>query len=649
MLEKVEGRFLLKDQCREYIDRGDALEDWSYLDYFLGTYDGKILKDRVSSCGRPANMRVPYRDNGTRPGRCRVLRSPGHETMPYFPGQWFPKRDDDEENSLFHASMLALLKPWRSLRDLKVDNQSFRDAFDTFVLRAPRATATIIENIQFYHKCADSAKDHYTADHDASDPPDSSSHDAEEFIPDVVENECSDFVQSIITEDDIDKAVDRPFSAQELLNADVAVAIGQDCGAFVDADFALASNRPAYPATVEDLEQFDAWESYLAGRDDNPNEIDSLIALDSLPTHSHGTPTASQDDMPTVTHMPNETRQNMCTGLNEKQKMAHDIIMYHLRSYLAGHHPPQRLVLIHGQGGTGKTALLNAIANTFESVGSSALLAKTAMSGVAASIVEGVTLHSWAGLPIRAPSTNKWVTHPSKIMAVRRRLNMGSTVWLMIDEKSMLNSLQLSQLSQVMSIVRTGIFSLEPSIPFGGINVALLGDFHQFPPIANSKKVLYNSSPDSHDAQIGRTLFEQFDTVIHLDEQMRITDPVWDSILKRTHTGECTVNDLTKIDHLVLDDKECVLPDFTAPPWNNCVLVTSRNAVQTMWNRLMLDCHCRRTGYTRYLVRACDSIKTGELTPPQRLAIAHLSLDNTNRLPGKIEIAIGMKVMILTN
>jgi hypothetical protein len=40
--------------------------------------------------------------------------------MPYFPGHWFPERDDDFDNSLYHASMLALLKPWRSLRDLKV-------------------------------------------------------------------------------------------------------------------------------------------------------------------------------------------------------------------------------------------------------------------------------------------------------------------------------------------------------------------------------------------------------------------------------------------------------------------------------------------------------------------------------------------------
>ena len=652
VLEKVKGQFLLKDQCREYMDRGDALEHWSYLDYFLGTYDGKILKEKVSTRGQPANTRVPYRGNGTRPGRCRVLRSTGHETMPYFPGAWFPKRNDNDENGLFHASMLALLKPWRSVRDLKRDNQNFRDAFNTFQLHASPASLSIIENVQFYHECADSAKDHYNATHDDSDPNVSNANgndDDEEIIPEFVEDEHSDIVQSFISDEDVEKAIDCPFSARELLNADVAIAIGQESGAFVVEEFELACNHPAYPATVEDLERFDAWELSVSKIDDEKKEPDPSIQVDSPTRRSLPTPASSSNTDPTVIPVRSERNDEDTSTLNEKQLMAHDIITTHLRSHLKGLCPPQRLVIVHGQGGTGKTALLNAIAHTFEKLGASSLLAKTAMSGVAASIVGGVTLHSWAGLPIICPTTNKWVTHPSKVMAARRRINMASTLWLTIDEKSMLNLFQLAQLSQVMSIVRTGFFSVEPSIPFGGINVALLGDFHQFPPIANSKNVLYNPSPDIHNAQIGRTLFEQFETVIHLDEQMRITDPLWNSILTRARTGECTANDLAEIDLLVLENKDCIHPDFTTSPWSDYVLVTSRNAVQTMWNRRMLESHCRQTGYTRYIVDATDSIDGNVLTAPQKLAIAHFDLDDTKRLPGRVEMAIGMKVMILTN
>lgn len=585
LLEKVEGQFLLKDQCREYMDRGDALEHWSYLDYFLGTYDGKILKEKISTCGRRPNMRVPYRKNGTRSGQCRVMCTSGHETMPYFPGPWFSKCDDNDENGLFQASMLALLKPWRSVHDLKRADESFCDAFDTFVLHASPASVSIIENVQFYHECADSAKDRYADTHDDSDPPDSNTDvndDAEEIIPEFVEDDCSDAIQTLISDKDVENAIDRPFSARELLNADVAIAIGHESGAFIDEEFMLTSNHPAYPATVEDLERFDAWEVAVANVDDNSDELDSSQPTHSCTTHPLSMPSSSERDGPTVTQIRSDFRCKDTSHLNEKQNMAHEIVTTHLHSHLAGQRPPQRLLIVHGQGGTGKTALLNAIAHSFENVGASSLLAKMAMSGVAASIVGGVTLHSWASLPIICPSTNKWVTHPSKVMAARRRANMASVLWLTIDEKSMLNCFQLSQLSQVMSIVRTGIFSVEPSIPFRGVNVALLSDFHQFPPIANSKNVLYNPSPEIHNAQIGRTLFEQFETVIHLDEQMRITDPIWDSILTRARTRECTANDLAEIELLVLENRDCVHPDFTASPWSDCVLVTSRNAIQTM-------------------------------------------------------------------
>ena len=337
------------------------------------------------------------------------------------------------------------------------------------------------------------------------------------------------------------------------------------------------------------------------------------------------------------------------TVLNSKQNMVHQIIASHIRSHLEGVPPPQRLIVVHGQGGTGKTALLNTIADTFNQFGVSTLLAKTAMSGVAASIVRGQTLHSWAGLPVKPPPTDKWVTHPSKEMACRRKTNMSSILWLTIDEMSMLTAPQLSWLSQVCSVIRTGDFSVEPSIPFGGISVVLLGDMHQFPPIANTNKELYNSSPIDYCSSLGRTLFEQFETVIRLEEQMRIVDPVWEAILTRTRTGDCNSDDLAVIDSLVLGHSSCVTPDFLSPPWNDCVLITSRNAVQTLWNEQMLKAHCARTGYTRYIIYATDCARHRDLTTADRLSIAELKLDQTNRLPHKIEIAIGMKIMVLSN
>ena len=63
-----------------------------------------------------------------------------------------------------------------------------------------------------------------------------------------------------------------------------------------------------------------------------------------------------------------------------------------------------------------KNSTIECNCKNVDDLGASSLLAKTALSGVATGIVDGQTLHSWAGLPIKAPSTDKWVTHPLKLM-----------------------------------------------------------------------------------------------------------------------------------------------------------------------------------------------------------------------------------------
>jgi hypothetical protein len=35
----VEGQLQVQDQICKYMDQGDALQNWSFLNFFLGTYD----------------------------------------------------------------------------------------------------------------------------------------------------------------------------------------------------------------------------------------------------------------------------------------------------------------------------------------------------------------------------------------------------------------------------------------------------------------------------------------------------------------------------------------------------------------------------------------------------------------------------------
>ncbi|KAH8976857.1 hypothetical protein EDB86DRAFT_2758806, partial [Lactarius hatsudake] len=224
------------------------------------------------------------------------------------------------------------------------------------------------------------------------------------------------------------------------------------------------------------------------------------------------------------------------------------------------------------------------------------------------------------------------------------------TLWLTIDEKSMLTTPLLAHLSHVTGIVCTGQQSVDVSTLFGRLNVMLLGDFHQFPPVAAHGKELYATPPINNKlCLLGKNLYEQFDIVIKLKQQMRIWDPVWNAILDCSRTGDCTADDLAEMRKLILGSPECALPNFTQSPWDNVILVTPRNSVCTLWNEAMLSHHCRHARQTHYIVYALDSCKNRPLTRAEQLVIAHLKLEDTNRLPNRIDLAVGMKAMVLEN
>ncbi|KAF8835622.1 hypothetical protein BDN67DRAFT_984501 [Paxillus ammoniavirescens] len=178
-------------------------------------------------------------------------------------------------------------------------------------------------------------------------------------------------------------------------------------------------------------------------------------------------------------------------------------------------------------------------------------LAKTATSRVAASNISGCTLHSWAGIPICTPRSTKWGTHPTPEMAAQQKKNILGKLLLIVDEMSMLTTDMLSLLSQVTSIV---IGPQESTIPFGGLSVLLSGNFHQFPPVAKQNRALFiQLQPKTH-SEIGCNLYLQFETIVTLSKQMRVTDPVWNDILDSSAHGPLTIQERVTIAKMPVND-----------------------------------------------------------------------------------------------
>jgi ATP-dependent exoDNAse (exonuclease V) alpha subunit len=134
--------------------------------------------------------------------------------------------------------------------------------------------------------------------------------------------------------------------------------------------------------------------------------------------------------------------------------------------------------LITGQAGTGKTYLLAQFIAYLNK--KKKPVAITASTGIAATHLGGVTIHSWCGMGIRDIMTASDIKKLfSKNKSAVKRIQDAEV--LIIDEISMLHAHQLDMINEICCRVRTGLG------PFGGLQVVLCGDFFQLPPVSRVK------------------------------------------------------------------------------------------------------------------------------------------------------------------
>ena len=133
-------------------------------------------------------------------------------------------------------------------------------------------------------------------------------------------------------------------------------------------------------------------------------------------------------------------------------------------------------IFLTGAAGVGKSFLLRFIIQELEKL-HSGQVAVTAPTGIAASHVQGVTIHSWAGIGLGKGSRDTLLQKVQGNGAACDRWRKARV--LVIDEISMLDSFLLDVLDH---IGRNVLGNLQ--IPFGGLQLILCGDFFQLPPVS---------------------------------------------------------------------------------------------------------------------------------------------------------------------
>ncbi len=176
-------------------------------------------------------------------------------------------------------------------------------------------------------------------------------------------------------------------------------------------------------------------------------------------------------------------------------------------------------VFLTGEPGSGKTYLINQYVAYLRSVGIEPAI--TASTGIAATHIGGMTIHSWSGIGIKTKLNKRDLNKIVLNKYITRRIRCAKV--LIIDEISMLLP---GTLSMIDAVCREAKQELKP---FGGMQVVLVGDFFQLPPIVrraednNGQAELIKESPAlfAYDSSSWAQLNP---TVCYLTEQYRQDD-----------------------------------------------------------------------------------------------------------------------------
>ena len=172
--------------------------------------------------------------------------------------------------------------------------------------------------------------------------------------------------------------------------------------------------------------------------------------------------------------------------------------------------------------GCGKTFLLKKIIEKYSDFwGKPKNLAITASTGVAAVLINGVTLHSWSGIGIGNKSKELLL---KKVMGDRRSKKRWKKVEiLIIDEISLISSDLFTKLEYIARVVR------DNNEPFGGIQLILSGDWLQLPNVDNDGYAFESPAWNT-----------SINNVVYLTKIMRQDNPIFQRVLNQIRVGRIT-------------------------------------------------------------------------------------------------------------
>ena len=232
-------------------------------------------------------------------------------------------------------------------------------------------------------------------------------------------------------------------------------------------------------------------------------------------------------------------------------------------------------IFLTGKAGTGKTTFLRTLVK--ESPKRMIILAPT---GIAAINAGGMTIHSFFQLPFAPyiPGTAFGGDAKYRFRFGKEKLNiMRSIDLLVIDEISMVRADLLDAIDDVLRRFRRN------SKPFGGVQLLLIGDIQQLPPVAkNDEWQMLSEYYDSPYFFSSHALKETSFCTIELKKVYRQSDTHFLSLLNAIRENRCTANDIKELNNRYI-------PGFNPNNDDGYIRLTTHNVQAQQINQRKLD------------------------------------------------------------
>lgn len=204
-------------------------------------------------------------------------------------------------------------------------------------------------------------------------------------------------------------------------------------------------------------------------------------------------------------------------------------------------------IFLTGLAGTGKTYSLERWFDILKKLDINYVTIKTATTGIAALLIEGITIHSFTAM--NASKLNFENKKAQGLISNELLERVKAIDVIIIEEISMLSEWQLNYIIKLFSFARGG------KLP----NFVVAGDFTQLKPVAKANEnKLFKNFCYGTDAwnKIG---FKD----LYLDRVYRAKDMKLNSLLTKIANGSASYNDISGIKTITL--KQSIEEDFDAP------------------------------------------------------------------------------------